>query len=51
MTVITRRNWKQCLCNFFFWGGGEGGGETICIMVSMKMVNSRYSPSVQALLD
>ena len=29
MTVITRRNWKQCLCDFFGGGGGRWGGNNM----------------------
>ena len=35
----TQKNWKQCLCIFFSWGGG-GGGLTRSITVYVIMVNS-----------
>ena len=52
MTVIPRRNWKQCLCIFFFLGGGgkgERGGKQYAQSVSMKMVNSPFSSSLRPL--
>ena len=33
---------KQRLCNFFFLGGGVGGGQTRCIMGDVQMANFQF---------